>query len=338
MSNTSKRIISVILVAALAFAGLSGCNTAEDSTQPNSGEGSVSTEWKWERNIEIMTPGSLGGGLDLTLRAFAPLLEKELGVSVIIDNRPGAGQVAGWTYAYTQPRDGYLFEFSTPSFVGSAASGSFSVPIMDELVSVCGLVQADAIIFANPDNGKFTDLQSMVDYVQEHPGEVSCAIDTPQGVAGAALTQFAEGIGGFELNWVSSGSDDSITSVLAGDVDTLVANWTDCGAYVESGDLIAICTLSENQLDVLPDVPSSASIGAPVSIGFYRGFFAFEGTPQEAVDAFAAAVYKVATTSPEWAEYLENNALNNDYLWDGATLDTKVQESYDAFSELMGLS
>ena len=95
-------------------------------------------EWKFERDVEVLVPASAGGGLDTTIRVFATHLEKELGVNVIIDNRAGGSHVVGMTYAYTQPRDGYTFQFMGPSTISSAAQGLFSVPMWDEMVPAYG--------------------------------------------------------------------------------------------------------------------------------------------------------------------------------------------------------
>src|SRR5699024_10393437 len=60
-----------------------------------------------KHNIELIVPFGPGGGSDLFARALAPILEKKLGVSVTVVNRPGANTVVGLNYLISQPADGY---------------------------------------------------------------------------------------------------------------------------------------------------------------------------------------------------------------------------------------
>ncbi|MEI3427665.1 MAG: hypothetical protein V8Q82_00180 [Christensenellales bacterium] len=66
-------------------------------------------DWKFERKIEIVCPGGLGGGADSTIRPMATLLQQKLGVPVEVRNETGAGGVTGIEYTYNQPADGGTF-------------------------------------------------------------------------------------------------------------------------------------------------------------------------------------------------------------------------------------
>ena len=113
-----------------------------------------------------------------------------------------------------------------------------------------------------------------------------------------------------------------------------VNTWSDTGAYVESGDLIPIIVMADQRNPLYPDVPCTKELGYESTLGYYRVFTALQGTPQEAVDAFAAAVHKVATENTEWHEWLSANGMTNDYLWDAATLKETIQNTYDTAKEL----
>lgn len=315
----SKRTIGVIIGLVLIL-GLSV------SAAP-----SAASDWVFTRPIEIMIPASLGGGLDTTLRAFQPFLERELGTSIVIDNRSGGSGATGFTYLYSLPRDGYSFAFSSPSFIGPVVQGLFTVPLWESLIPMINLVKAEAMIFANP-NAPFSNLEEMVEYVKANPGRVTISIDTPMGISGACFRAFAGQLG-LEMRIIPSESDESIISVIAGDIHTNLDTWTEAGVYVESGDLIAIATLTEGQSVIVPDVPSSATVGAPVSLGFFRYFLALEGTPQGAIDAFVAAVQR-ASQDEEWIAWLYDNGLCNNYVFGADRLREFLDETYIAFAEI----
>lgn len=274
------------------------------------------SEWKWDNKIEIMVPAAAGGGLDVTLRALQPYLEEALGTNIVIDCRSGGSGVTGYTYSYNgTPRDGYYFQFTAPTAIFSAAAGKFDVDMWDSLVAVSGCVQAEGVIFANPKTS-FSNLEELISYAKEHPGQVSIAIDAPTGNSGVLTALFEEGTG-IKFKWVTGGADEAVISTIAGETDLLLATWSETSAYVESGDVVPIVFLSNERNPIAPDVPCSAEVGTEIDLGYARMFTCMEGTPQEAIDAFEAAVHQ-ACTSKGWEKWLKENGFVNKYLWDQA--------------------
>lgn len=296
-------------------------------------EAESGSQWKWDNKIEIMVPAAAGGGLDVTLRALQPYLEKELGTNIVIDCRSGGSGVTGYTYSYNgTPRDGYYFQFTAPTAIFSAAAGKFDVDMWEDLVAVSGCVQAEGVIFANP-KAPFSNLDELLAYAKEHPGQVSIAIDAPTGNSGVLTSLFEEGTG-IELKWVTGGADEAVISTIAGETDLLLATWSETSAYVESGDVVPIVFLSNEPNPIAPDVPCSAEIGTPIDLGYARMFTCMKGTPQEAIDAFEAAVHR-ACTSEGWEKWLEENGFVNKYLWDQAETAEVLNDFYTLGQELL---
>ena len=96
-----KKLLALTMAAAMAVTALAGCGNSGSS-----GGSADNGEWKWERKVEIICPWGTGGGADTTVRTFATALEKELGVSVVVNNKSGAGGVTGVEFACSQPADG----------------------------------------------------------------------------------------------------------------------------------------------------------------------------------------------------------------------------------------
>ncbi|OUQ77248.1 tripartite tricarboxylate transporter substrate binding protein [Flavonifractor sp. An100] len=328
-----------ILAAACALAlllSLPACGNQASTSASQSGESGAQSEqaaFTWDRPIEIMVPAAAGGGLDVTLRALQPYLEEELGTSIIIDCRSGGSGVTGYTYSYNEtPRDGYYFQFTAPTAILSAAAGSFEVNLWEELVAVSGCVQAEGVIFASP-SAPFSNLDELVAYAKANPGVVSIAIDAPTGNSGILSTLFEEGAG-VQFKWVTGSADEALISTIAGETDLLLATWAETSAYVESGDVVPIVFLSNERNPIVEDVPCSAEVGAEIELGYSRVFTCLEGTPQEAIDAFEAAVHR-ACQNPEWAEWLTNNGFVNEYLWDQAETAAILTTFYDMGKELL---
>ncbi|MFW5629938.1 MAG: tripartite tricarboxylate transporter substrate-binding protein, partial [Acetivibrio ethanolgignens] len=111
-----KRLLGLLLVMAMAVTAV-GCGQksepAADGQTSGDSQAADGTGWTWDRKIEIVCPWGAGGGADTTLRQFATALEKEIGVSVVVNNKAGAGGVTGVEYATSQPADGYTWLLCT---------------------------------------------------------------------------------------------------------------------------------------------------------------------------------------------------------------------------------
>lgn len=95
MNKRLSLVVALLLVLALAFTGCARRQAQE--------------EFKFTRSVEIIVPWGAGGGADTTVRAFAPHLERALGVPVVVNNVSGGGGVMGFEHANRQPADGYTF-------------------------------------------------------------------------------------------------------------------------------------------------------------------------------------------------------------------------------------
>ncbi len=331
MKKTCKFLSMLMAVALmLSVCACGGGETASsqatgESNSSSSGEGEAAG-WTFKNRIEIMVPAD-EGGLDVTVRKFAPYLEKELGVAISVNNKSGASGITGFTWSHNSTNDGYAFQFTAPSAIIAAAQGTCPFDFMTDVVPVSGLVMAEGMLSANP-NVPYKTAEEMIAYAKEHPGEVTVAVDTPNGISGAVLSEF-EQAAGIEFKWIASGSSENTISAIAGDVDMTINTWSDCGAYVESGDLIPIISMADQRNPSYEDVTCTGELGYTSTLGYYRVFTAMSGTPQEAIDAFTAAVHKVATENTEWQEWIALNGMTNDYLWTAEELGEVMQGTYD---------
>lgn len=319
MKRTSHRLLS-LLICALLLASMTVSALAE---QP---------KWTWDRRAEIMIPASEGGGLDTTIRKFKTYLEKELGNNISILNKSGTVGIAGFTWSYNSTNDGYAFQFTAPTAIISDAQGLFEgFKLMDVLIPVSGLVMAEGMLFSKKDT-PWTDAAGLIEYAKANPEKVTVAVDSPNGISGAILSEL-EQQAGFKLKWITSGSSEGYISVIAGDIDLCINTWSDVGAYVTSGDLVATLVMADGRNAAYPDVITTKELGYDSTLGYYRVFTALKGTPQEAVDSFAAAVQKAAQ-DPEWLEWLAANGMTNEYVWTAEELATVLQNTYAKAQEL----
>ena len=158
--KSCKRILAVALVLMLAMAIMAPAASAAD--YPTKG-------------INVICPWGAGGGTDNCLRAFCAALEKQLGVTLTVDNLTGASGVLGHEAIADADPDGYTFGMITWELA------SYSVLDMSEYtyenyIPLCRVNTDAAAITVNTawakENG-VTDLEGFLAYCKDHPGEVT---------------------------------------------------------------------------------------------------------------------------------------------------------------------
>lgn len=328
-----KQIITALALALTFVICLTACG--QTSTSGNTGSTSQNDitpedkEWSFDRRIEIMVPSPEGSNADITIRKFTELLSEELGVDVMTTNMAGASGVTGYTWARDQVHDGYFFQYTSPSAIGSAVLGNFDFNFFDEITPLAGLLDASNVIFAGKD-APFSNYDELVAYAKANPGKVSIAVQSTTGIDGASMGQFLAKCG-YELNMINYESE-AVVSCISGQVDLIMNSYGECEAYVESGDLVPIILLDSVRLDKIPDVPCSADVGLDATLGPWFGFTCFNETPQEAQDAFVAAVMKCAQ-DPEWKEFLTNLGYDASFACDSATFTAALNNTANTMKE-----
>lgn len=301
--RNKKMLLALVLALVLAFA-LTGCGKKADKDVVSDGE------WKFERPIEIIVPWGPGSGTDTTIRAWAPLMEKELGVSIKINNVEGAGGVKGGEFYQLQPADGYTFAMNTQSHLIAAIDGTTNYDVMADTVPVIRLVQDTNMILAGK-HVPYNNAKELAEYAKSNPGKKpTVAMMSMKGIDGAAAMELFNALG-VEVNFIpySSGAEAN-AAIMGGHTDMVLASPSDAGAYVESGDMKGIVVLAEERTSSLPDVECTGELGYDAYIGPWRSIVAKKGTPEGAMKVLAEAAKKV-NEMQEWIDWKESMGLND---------------------------
>lgn len=272
MVNTLRGLVAA---ATLTAAGLVGAQTAKP--------------------IRLLVGFPAGGGTDVIARTLADKLKDELGVPVVVDNRPGAGGQVAAQALKASPPDGSTYFLShdhTISILPLVVKNPGFDPAHD-FVAVGGLatfVNAFAVSSGTP-------AKSFKDYVaavQAAGGKGNVGVPAP-----ASVPEFLVKVIGEKnkLDLVSvpyRGSAPMLADMLGNQIGAGVASVPDFIENHRAGKLRVVAVLGDKRQAALPDVPSFAELGLA---GFedvpYYGIFAVAGTPKASLDPFSAALAKV---------------------------------------------
>lgn len=295
-------VLALIIILSLTVVGC--------SSEPEEPAEEAAGEWEFDRPIEIIVPFGPGSGTDTTIRAWAPLVEEELGTTIKIQNVEGAGGIKGAEYLANQPADGYTFGMMTPSHTIAAIKDTANFDILNDVVPTVRLVQDSNCLLAG-NHTPYNNLDELVEYAKANPDDIqTVGMMSIDGIDAASVQQLVD-LAEIELSFIPYGSGaEANAAVMGGHTDMVLTSPFDGNTYLESGDMKGIVVLAEERASNMPDVPTALESGYDATIGPWRGIVAMKGTPQGAIDALEAAAIAV-NEREEWIEWKESVALND---------------------------
>lgn len=255
-----------------------------------------------ERAIKIIVPFPPGGGVDLTARLMMEPLSKELGQTIVIENKGGAGGLIGVEAMSHAPPDGYTLSLTG---AGTLTAGPHlrKMPYDPRaLTQITRLVRMPFILAVRNDLPARTLPEFMALARKQELRWASGGIGTSQHLAGALFTQMS----GLKMIHVPyRGTGPALNDLAAGIVDAYFGDPATLG-LIRGGKARAMAVTSPERWPVLPDTPALAeAVKGYVAENWY-GLAAPPGTPQPIVDRLNAAIAKVLAEPDVKKKYDEN--------------------------------
>lgn len=254
----------------------------------------LSNEWPTE-TIRIVAGFTPGGSSDLIARILAPKLSTELGVSVIVDNMPGAASTIAADYVSKAKPDGYTVLLSNISANGLAPSTypNLSYDPVEDFDEITILGYIATVLLASPDTNVST-LEEFIEYVKARPEGVNFGSGghaTLNHVTGELLALAT----GLNLQHVAyRGSAEAMNDLLAGVIPFQVDALTQNVGQISAGAINALAVSTAERSDAAPDIPTFKELGYPeVETNSWAGLSMPAGTPTEVIARFSEAVVKV---------------------------------------------
>jgi tripartite-type tricarboxylate transporter receptor subunit TctC len=234
------------------------------------------------RPVRILVPWPTGGATDQIGRMLAQPLSQALGLSVVVDNKGGAGGVIGTQQFIKEKADGHSLLLATSS-TNAAAVHLYSRlgfdPIKDftPVTTLCEIPNVMVV----PTKSPWNSLKDLVDDARRNPGKFtygSAGIGGSQHLAGA---QFKTATGLDVRHVPYKGSGPAAQDLIAGHIDMMI----DTGSLgsIKGGLLKALAVASDKRLPALPDVPTFKEAGVNMLASAWYGLMLPPGAPTEVV-------------------------------------------------------
>ncbi|CAP44132.1 Bug family tripartite tricarboxylate transporter substrate binding protein [Bordetella petrii] len=279
-----------------------------------------------ERPIVFVVPYTAGGITDNVARTAAAKLEKELGQTVIVENRSGAGGSIGADYVLRQPADGYTIFLGTQGtqITNPLIYDSTKYDAQKDFVAIHGLTAIPNVVVVNSQK-PYQTLDALVQYAKTNPGALTnSSAGTGSGTHLAA--ELFQDVAGVSFTHVPyKGSAPSITDLMGGQVDLSFDYLVSTRGGITEGRLKPVAVTGEARLPDLPDIPTMTELGYPKATSVsWMGAFVRAGTPQDAIDTLTTAFEKIIA-DPDVAKAYAN--------FGGATLNKPGSEFAHFISE-----
>ena len=251
--------------------------------------------------IRLICPFPPGGAVDIASRAVAAELSKNLGQTVAVENRPGAGGNIGGAEAVRSAPDGYTLFMSTSGIqaINPTLYKKMSFDPNKELAPVSALVSLSNVLVLHP-SVPAGNLAEVLALVRSKPGQINYASSG----SGTSIHMSAELFKSMtHTNIVHvpyKGSAPAVTDLLGGQVQMMFDNIPSALPHIKAGKLRAIATTGAKRDPALPDLPTIAEAGVSgYEAGVWFGLTVPTGTPKEIIDRLTAESIK-STKSPDF--------------------------------------
>ena len=288
-----------------------------------------------ERPIQVVISFPPAGATDVLVRAVGAAMSKELGQSLVVENRPGAGGAIGLAAAVKAPADGYHFHFSaiTNQAIAAAIYAKQPARLAEDFVPVAGVgVSPHALVV--PASLPVKDLAGLVEYLKADPGKHNFASQGTGTLSHLESELFLLKTGAQAVHIPYKGSALALPEVANGTSVMMFDSIPGSMPLVQAGKLKFLAVASGRRISTLPDVPTVAEAGVQ---GFeadnWFGFVAPKGTPQEAIDVLSAAVQKVVS-QPELVKQISSQGAELRYL-PPAELDKLIRQEHETWAKVV---
>ncbi|WP_241067916.1 Bug family tripartite tricarboxylate transporter substrate binding protein, partial [Achromobacter insuavis] len=239
--------------------------------------------------IRWIVPYPAGGGADVVARTVASGIEKPLGQTIVVENRPGAATIIGATAISQAEPSGYV--------IGTADSGTLAYnPTLyaklaydpSKFTYIGGIAKFPLLLAVNV-NSPYKTVDDVIQAAKKEPGKLTAASAGAGSPHHLALELFKQRTGANLLHVPYKGAAPAIQDLLGGQVDVMFIDLAAGLPNVKAGKLRVLAAATPERVAVLPDTPTMAEQGVSDFTAYaWQGLVAPGGLPEPVVKKLSA--------------------------------------------------
>ena len=213
--------------------------------------------------IRLVVPSAAGGTPDIQARIIANELSKQMGQTVVVDNRGGASGIIGYEVIAKAPPDGYTLGYSAFTFITNSLTYSkLPYDSAKDFQPVTRGVAGTNILTVNP-SLPVRSVRELVELARAQPNKLSYG--GPGGGASQQLSlELLKSMSGTQITQVYyKAIAQAITDTIGGQIPIVCDNAASILPHVQSGRLRGIGVTGLKRIPAVPDIPTIAEAGFP---------------------------------------------------------------------------
>src|SRR5262245_16144563 len=250
--------------------------------------------------IKVIVPYTPGSPVDVLARIVTQQVSAQLGQTIVMENRPGAGTTIGTKMAATAEPDGYTLLIGATSFIiSSTLYPNLDYDPVTSFAPVAMLAHAPQVLVIAPSVPALT-VADFVAHAKANPGKLNFGFGL--GTLPQILGETFKSVTGTDIASIPyKGGAQAITDLLGGRIDMNFGTTATLLPLIRQGRIRALAVTTQTRARDLPEVPTMIESGLPqLALTFSAGLLAPAGTPPAIVDKLNAEI-NAAMATPELA-------------------------------------
>lgn len=247
-----------------------------------------------ERSISWIVPFPPGGAMDAIARVLSESMAEDLGQSIVVENKPGAGGNIGASYVAKAKPDGYtIMIVANGMAVNPALYKKLNYDPINDFTPISLLAAVPNILVTQASRNDVNSVQDVISQARAEPGKYSYAsagVGTSIHLAGALFT-YLEKLDMLHVPY--KGSGPAVSDLISGRVDYMFDSITSAKPYIDAGRLKALGITTTTRSSSLPDLPTLAESGVEgYELTPWFATFAPAGTSPDVIEKLNASMLK----------------------------------------------
>jgi tripartite-type tricarboxylate transporter receptor subunit TctC len=275
-----------------------------------------------DKPIRLIVPSAPGGAPDVLMRELANRLSQQMGVPVVVDNKPGGSYTIGTRELVRAPADGYTLAYGNVVSLATNRSLLPNVPYdVDKDLTLIGNALRVVNLMVVNNNLPVRNVADLIAYAKTNPGKVAFGSDGNGTTSHLGVELFKSMAGVSMLHIPYKAATSALTDLTGGGIQLLMMNTPVVGPHAQAGRVRALGISSQQKSATYPDVSTIAETVSGFEVVAWGGLIAPASVPRDIVNRLNA----------EMRTALNNPALREKYRSLGAEI---AYSSAEEFREL----
>jgi len=269
-----------------------------------------------EKPITMIVPFGAGGGTDATGRMLATLIEKTLGQTINVVNRPGGNGLVGHAAIANAPKDGYTIGIATTESMSYKPMGlsDFQPTLSYTPIAVYNRDSTSVVVNTESEYKTLDDLLTAIKDGKKPRVSTGGAFGGSYQVAFGLLLMDRDLDPMTPIYVSAQGSAAGLQEMISGGLDVTLTTLPEAASLLQSNKVRPLAIIGDTKSETYPDVPTTTeALSAETTFGSWRGVMAPAGLDATIVEKLQEAIHTAVETD-EFKAFMANRGFGTTWL------------------------